>query len=1129
MFSFEVVYIFLHLQKRRVLGPRVENPTSYLQTPALSRIKSDYDRSSLEAPGYGVPVDCCDVKENNMPIDQESFKCPSVPTGTVSTFLVEQTEKLKDNIENVKPVEDMQYIINPLESTKLEGLYDRDKHANKHLPTGKKMSDMASMSLNLMSPIPTIGEVENGFVLDSYFKNNETPLTMSQTSVVSKTIVEAPTFFKETFVCKKAILDQSRLQLVKSNLENNTDDLTLFIAETPTSSKLIGNNAIVDNTYNKSLNQRTTTDNLKKENNEESRDLKENYSAFEKASSLVKKLTPKSLNSSNNASDHFGKVKMNVSSPHLKINRSLSLQNAVSPNTQLNQSINLISQISTPLRHVHQHHLTHISGSSDSCANASIISDGLGLVSPNSFLEDMKNFQDRKEETTADDKERSIDEPSPSGVLNNSIPHAIMVDHLQSIQAHLNSSGSFISGISSPLKCNTPLKKRRSLSTAFRKRENMRPVGYAEVSMKVGSGRIIDKNRFDKTLDVTKDSAPTGYNSKTRQYRQDKPRKSPKNQQIWVKMNRQPIKRGSKASQSPNNPKNRRFLHGHENCSPSAVNKKHNIPSDHLHTFSAVDVLDCLTPKEGKKCPPVDSTTVVKNSILVDVKQETNLLQDNEKVKDIGIDNRESLKRKSLFPEFMNQGIKDHQTHLLRSQVEPESFGNIIEMQSKNRTAIDRTEEYLELSINPLYKITSSELTMNKPDLKYEKEFNLNVLGSTNTKRITNATTESSLDRLDGTKESFFLKLNTGCDFETKEKSENFTLHEPFDLNNALQSYLKDRYSDVHVSESDTLTTDSLECSNISDLPDTNPIVNKQLDQPHVNPSTNTSTMTFVKSYESESQQPFDLEQIPLTITINPDVTPEKIVEYEDRNSADASCINPDIKLISHVHGNDYGDCDFVIEKSHTSTTYNGNMMDHYKEVRKEGKLRRRSSSMNSLLSSMLQQDKSLVKEIQDCRIDPEVPSCFAFAQPVTSNCGQKKYVRSSSVDSLHKKQNKDSIQQKQKTQRSHLTSSNQKPMRNFNPETNFNNKTSQSSRVSNNRKAVESRVFKKNVAPIVTKKSVFPNSHIKNQTINPGCSMGKEKAVNANSKIRIGRSQSSQRDGKNEVNSAMSRQIKNG
>ncbi|CAL1537151.1 unnamed protein product [Lymnaea stagnalis] len=185
-----------------------------------------------------------------------------------------------------------------------------------------------------------------------------------------------------------------------------------------------------------------------------------------------------------------------------------------SPGTILNQSLNLISQMKLP---------KPSDGSPtdpNQSINCSLISLGQGIVSPNSFVEDMRSMRHDISGGSGGSVNTSTPLiPSPLSVLNNSIPHSVMVSHLNKIRSSLNSphiGGS--SGGSTPVK-QAALKrcpKRRSITSQFKKEEIKKLAMVAAAMDKHGNGLansgqvkyLLRKDQIDNKNNVCKAPSP---------------------------------------------------------------------------------------------------------------------------------------------------------------------------------------------------------------------------------------------------------------------------------------------------------------------------------------------------------------------------------------------------------------------------------------------------------------------------------------------------------------------------------------------------------------------------------------------------------------------------------------------
>ncbi|KAH9505368.1 hypothetical protein Btru_058528 [Bulinus truncatus] len=382
------------LQRRQGFGPHVKEPDTVIQTSALTLIKSNYSpRRSQDI--YEEWMAQSENKENSQTVlnteDRQDLK--RIQDATITKVKSDLTDKSdvsvqSSHVRKIISKEDIK-TPTPLESTVITSLQDKKEVSLKNnRKQWRNVSDITTPTLNTMSPIPHAEDNENGITVDSYFQPNETGLCKGALSQPENAVFG--TDFKKTFIVPapstvSTTVNAKRLTNEKLSKYEQQDSLTA---------------------NHKGMNRMEKVPNFRQEPLKET--LKSTDTAVSRAPKSFYATSPKSV--------------INISEAHTS---------PASPRTMLNQSLSLISQMKL---------CKDSSEDSDESVNCSVISLGKGIVSPNSFLADMTSMRhDRSAEHGKSQNTSTPLNPSPLSIMNNSIPHSVMVSHLESIRSSLNS------------------------------------------------------------------------------------------------------------------------------------------------------------------------------------------------------------------------------------------------------------------------------------------------------------------------------------------------------------------------------------------------------------------------------------------------------------------------------------------------------------------------------------------------------------------------------------------------------------------------------------------------------------------------------------------------------------------
>ncbi|GFR71371.1 abnormal spindle-like microcephaly-associated protein homolog [Elysia marginata] len=389
-------------RKKNGLGPKVRQQQNVLQTPALANIASSYSpRRSEEAMQRLEEADRIKLendKENsaNFRSNEDKFVMSTATEGMsqgsgnanntrecLRPRVVQQVQSEKLKFSESKAARTP----TPLESTTI--MPKLEKTAICSGPRGRKqwkgVSDGTSAILNTMSPILVNEGNEHGFTVDSYYQPNDTSV-FKQTKLHSSHMTNKNGRFGETFAKPQLPLDAGDLTNPK-NLDRRSTTTLPSSAFTSNVGKLMHPELMA---VRGKLPQTGHAHKI------------DRTSLLGHTSSVV----PKSIS-------HDERKNIFIESPSKKSPRTSVLSprtpraqrqaeedklSQASPNTMLNESLSLISNMRLPNVSgctVAAHQADESGSSSPTEMNASlscsIISQGCGMVSPDSFMEDMKN------------------------------------------------------------------------------------------------------------------------------------------------------------------------------------------------------------------------------------------------------------------------------------------------------------------------------------------------------------------------------------------------------------------------------------------------------------------------------------------------------------------------------------------------------------------------------------------------------------------------------------------------------------------------------------------------------------------------------------------------------------------
>ncbi|BFZ20292.1 hypothetical protein BsWGS_23331 [Bradybaena similaris] len=501
------------------LGPCVRNPPTVVQTPALSSIKASYSPTSRQVAtelmedmqrNHQCSVEVED-KENSESKRRDSHEAREIQEGGVLKL-----SKVSPGNENaiasaaLNPVkmqtkpsteDDCLKTPTPLESTTIVGKQETGRECLKNRRQWRNISDITTPTLN-MSPIPVNDGTEHGMTVDSFFQPNDTcnrALTkadrlselghgknVKRNNIQRMTPKDTAKDLKDTFVIPfapaKSIKVTHKLKAAEDSILVSESEAAVSTAQQQIvqadQTRIIKvNETLLKNSYpvgnSLGLSEQLTSDHVDS-NAESSTNLNTNHLDANKDS--------------------------DVSPPKIPRNAALFDPSQISPRTMLDESLTLISQGKLPLWGM-------ADSPDDKCPsiNSSLISQGQGIISPNSFMEDMKSMM-HNSYCGIGNEPKNISTPnisSPLVILNSSIPHNAMVNHLESVRLSLHDSPMLVSS-----ECGTPRKllktfmhKRKSITSQFQKEEKKRIATAAQVIKKdqqlIGDGTKQFTNKYN--------------------------------------------------------------------------------------------------------------------------------------------------------------------------------------------------------------------------------------------------------------------------------------------------------------------------------------------------------------------------------------------------------------------------------------------------------------------------------------------------------------------------------------------------------------------------------------------------------------------------------------------------------
>ncbi|XP_005095167.1 abnormal spindle-like microcephaly-associated protein homolog [Aplysia californica] len=488
--------------RRYPMGPRVKQPGTVVQTSALTHIKSSYSpRRSQEARDLmaelGSRGQRGENKENSEILKSQESKyltvakenCNNPEPAGPTVFAETRADPCAAEVFAPRPShegEEASKSPSPLEST---AIFAKPDEASKHRRQWRKISDITSPVLNTMSPIPLNEGNENGITVDSYFQANEASAEKARekhkgqaeagekkdNAALNAAAVSRNEYLKETFVVP--LLPAGKVADTTSSIRNDQ------------SRREDGKTFCTEDITHKSTSQQSKTRVLTPKKGKDVAHLMRSNSV-DLPLSDAKKVNPASGGTKSRTSADPKELEMMKriawNSPNTSENQNSTKTSPASPNTMLNESLSLISQMKVGCVRSSGGVISPPEGNS---MNSSIISQGMGMVSPNSFMEDMKAMaHDQSGSGTRNEP------PSPSATLNNSIPHRAVVSHLQNVRVSLTYSPKTApSGSSSGTPKKRPSEKfgtkRRSISSQFRKEEVQMTTGVVKKNQRRLSGQ----------------------------------------------------------------------------------------------------------------------------------------------------------------------------------------------------------------------------------------------------------------------------------------------------------------------------------------------------------------------------------------------------------------------------------------------------------------------------------------------------------------------------------------------------------------------------------------------------------------------------------------------------------------
>ncbi|GFO45530.1 abnormal spindle-like microcephaly-associated-like protein [Plakobranchus ocellatus] len=375
--------------KKNGLGPRMRQQPSVLQTPALTSIKSSYSpRRSEEALDR--------IEEANL-LEQERDKENS-GTGRSgeNKYMLAETQQstvkksgapVKEEV--LRPNEKITFLEHkiastptPLESTTIIPKQEKETMSSdqRNRKQWRGITDGTSAILNTMSPIPLSEGNEHGITVDSYYQPNDT-----RTDTFQKLTRNGE--LGETFAKPQLPLNAAR-NMVIDRRATTTLPSSAFTSKV---GQLLHPDLPMDTSGIPKKDESSTTIKSTMQGDATYGVLK---SAVSRASLMPEMtFTPEARHTPPKAFCRAGESPPRT--PSVPQEKECGALTQASPNTMLNESLSLISRMKVSNHNISLTAVNESGSSSTNDGNASlscsIISQGVGMVSPNSFMEDMRN------------------------------------------------------------------------------------------------------------------------------------------------------------------------------------------------------------------------------------------------------------------------------------------------------------------------------------------------------------------------------------------------------------------------------------------------------------------------------------------------------------------------------------------------------------------------------------------------------------------------------------------------------------------------------------------------------------------------------------------------------------------
>ena len=384
--------ISFFLQRKNGLGPKVRQPPSVLQTTALANIKSSYSpRRSEEALGRLEEADM--MKRENDKENSGPSKVAEAPVGVYQKGSGRNDqEHIRSGAEEETLHKKLVYSENkavstptPLESTTI--MAKQEKEVQYSGPRSRKqwkgISGGTSTILNTMSPIPLNEGNEHGMTVDSYYQPNDSSVTVyRQANLNFSHVMQETDRLSETFA--KPLLPANAVNPVKNKYPDRRSTTTL-----PSSA--------FTSCVGKLLHPDLTQIGVGFPQGEETYKLDKTSApccAIDNSTSMAVLKAPNVTEVINSSVRSPKAAVLSPRTPSIQ-RQTDGVFSQASPNTMLNESLSLISNMKMP--HLNNSPAAVIGGGDESGSsspnemNTSLISQGLGMVSPESFMEDMRN------------------------------------------------------------------------------------------------------------------------------------------------------------------------------------------------------------------------------------------------------------------------------------------------------------------------------------------------------------------------------------------------------------------------------------------------------------------------------------------------------------------------------------------------------------------------------------------------------------------------------------------------------------------------------------------------------------------------------------------------------------------